>query len=479
VGLWPIGWLLTGLLSGCGEVSVPRETLPAGTAPVVVPTSYPVAGSPSCSGKSCHGGAVPADPDKAPAWPSSFSVWQESDPHTQAHQVLSGTLARQMGQALGIKNVAEHPACLACHTNPRASSAAVVGTDWARQEWLFGVGCESCHGSARDWLVPHRATDWKKKSPADKAKAGMNPLEDLPVRAEVCVGCHVGAPADPENGIPARDVNHDFIAAGHPRLMFEFGSYQAHLSKHWKEKGDNAKPTFEARSWLIGQPVSARAALDLLVKHRTGAGQVWPELAEFDCYACHQPLRNESWKNKQKRPRGTMGNLQPADWYTGLLPVVSRWAKVNPPVKLEAVRYLLGIEGLPTEKELDSARNKALADRGTLSALLKALQTVALTQEDCARLRVELAKYGAGLEYADWDQIEQVMLGLVAVHTAEIAPRDPKVPLTGRAKEIDEAIKKLAKKLAFPSDANSPKTFRRATKLDEERKTLLETLAKP
>src|SRR5262249_49209288 len=88
-----------------------------------------------------------------------------------------------------------------------------------------GVGGEACHGPAsgpHPWLAVHTAPDkWRKKyakTPNDPEwkKYGFTDLADLRVQAETCAGCHVGAPPDEKRGIPARDVNHDLMAAGHP-----------------------------------------------------------------------------------------------------------------------------------------------------------------------------------------------------------------------------------------------------------------------
>src|SRR5207253_2017930 len=97
-------------------------------------------------------------------------------------------------------------------------------------------------------------------------------------------GCHVGGPS--EDGRPPRDVDHDLIAAGHPRLEFEFSGSLANLPAHWSEKGRNAAPDFPARAWAIGQVASAGAALELLGDRARAAEQQsgrWPEFSEYDC----------------------------------------------------------------------------------------------------------------------------------------------------------------------------------------------------
>ena len=85
---------------------------------------------------------------------------------------------------------------------------------------------------------------------------GLVDLSDPAQAATRCAGCHVGAPA--AGGLAARDMNHNMIAAGHPRLYFEYAAFLANLPRHWKEKS-NAKD--EAHRWAVGQVASAEVTL--------------------------------------------------------------------------------------------------------------------------------------------------------------------------------------------------------------------------
>jgi hypothetical protein len=104
------------------------------------------------------------------------------------------------------------------------------------------------------------------------------------VRAQGCVGCHVGE--------PGREVNHDLIAAGHPQLIFELDAYTANMPPHWTESSDSAASG--AQAWAAGQIVSLRQSLELLAQRARRAD--WPELAEYECRACHHALSEGSWR---------------------------------------------------------------------------------------------------------------------------------------------------------------------------------------
>lgn len=249
----------------------------------------PTVGKVGCSAVACHGG--PADLSKEPAagcWQGSFTRWQAADPHTQAYAALETELAEGIIRGLGWQTCATNePRCLACHTTPAYAndpSRAHLRTE--------GVSCEACHGDSAKWLTPH--TSWE-KPPTDRL--GMTDLNDMGVRAKTCAGCHVGAREEP--GSPVRDMNHDMIAAGHPRLVFDFAEYHRRLPKHWEEKdrakeGKPRRVLDEKGLWRVGRVASAEAACEVLAsragRQATDPNTPWPEFAEFRCVSCHHPI---------------------------------------------------------------------------------------------------------------------------------------------------------------------------------------------
>src|SRR5205807_4323806 len=126
---------------------------------------------------------------------------------------------------------------------------------------------------------------WGNLSAHQKQELGMWDTQSLEGRARACATCHVGA--------PGREVNHDLIAVGHPRLRFDFGAAHTRLPQHWDRRKDLQRyPDLEARAGAVGQVVSARAALELLVFQADDSvakknPPPWPEFAAYDCAACH------------------------------------------------------------------------------------------------------------------------------------------------------------------------------------------------
>jgi hypothetical protein len=445
-------------------------------------------GTLSCSGRGCHADFERPDMKDQPISRISYTRWLLNDPHTRAYQVLYDPLARQMGEKLGIKNVATEPRCLACHCTPQA---AALDTVTAREERIFGVGCEACHGPAKDWLVAHRDESLKKMDPEKKKLAfrdiKMTFLQSHSVRAEVCAGCHIGAPADPEKGLPLRDMNHDFIAAGHPRLTFEYGSFLANLPKHWTEKDTRSTdwkekvPDLEARAWIVGQAVSAQAALRLLAEHRANPkakDRVWPELAEYDCYACHHDLEGRSWRQERGYPNGLIGALRPSRWYTALLPAITTAMPGDPALPLDGLTKTLA-RALHNE---DAVAKEADAVLAGLKQFPVHLDNREYKPDDIKGLRQKLLELMNGKKRSGWDQVEQCALGLRALDLAAGAWRKKEDRKPSQQEEdFSRAIGELLKELAFPSmkasqkggpgeitHVESPLNFRRTEKDEKE-----------
>jgi hypothetical protein len=127
-------------------------------------------------------------------------------------------------------------------------------------------------------------------------------------------------------GGPDREVDHDLIAAGHPRLFFELAAYQRLWPRHWSPRGKaESEDDFTARSWAVGQAVALEAVANQLAYRAVGAGAAaaagqphrWPEFAEFDCYSCHRslgPVTGAMREPPLARPRLGRPSWQP--WYT-------------------------------------------------------------------------------------------------------------------------------------------------------------------
>jgi len=418
------------LLASSAGVSRPA---PSGTtpAPPVARAGLELQGVASCATSGCHHGNGPRGTKG-----SEYSTWLIHDPHARAYEVLlserSAIIERNFRQLKSTRDAhAETDAvCLNCHVQPDALTAP----HRPRFSLTDGVGCESCHGPAQKWLEPH--SNWKALPTETRkqkyAENGMTWLQDLGTRARVCVTCHVGT--------PQADVNHDLIAAGHPRLNFEFASYQVHLPRHWDAKAEKARyPDFEARSWAIGQVACARASLELLAAR---SEKTWPEFAEYNCYACHKDLSPRA----QRPPRdAVVGQAAWTNWPYALLPeaLSFRPTEATPAIvaEIEDLRRIM-------RRPLPPPTAIAKQARTTADRLERWLDVSArVSYGDVAMLATMREKLQEQQQAApaDWDTSMQRYLGMAALFQAQRSlQREPLGP------EFPKYLGELAKQLQVP-----------------------------
>jgi hypothetical protein len=365
-------------------------------------------GSQSCATAVCHGGAELHERR------SEFTTWLSLDPHARAYDTLLGPQSQAIAKNLWAGKAVAHeaPQCLKCHVGPSYDHAR---PNFRRQD---GVGCESCHGAAESWLHDHYRPGWQRR--------GMSDTKSLPGRARACVDCHVGARGN--------EVDHDLIAAGHPALRFEFATYFADLPRHWKTSTDQATPDFEARAWFAGQVVSAGQAMELLA-HRAdpSTGKIWPEFAEFDCFACHHDLQVPSWR--QKMTRSQPGSLRRSDWYTAMLPDILLSAKA-----VDAVKLLDGLREAKPSTIL--GRKQLVADAKSVSKLLLEIEEKPANVNWLDRLRV------TPRADRNWDEATQRYLALLSLR-----------PMHKDDAALNGVIDDLRKRVNFDRDRDSPHRY--------------------
>jgi hypothetical protein len=424
-------------------------------------------GSASCASVACHNAAGPAGRRG-----SEYAAWINRDPHANAFSILYGKPSRQIVKRLYRlpDSVAPRPdtdaLCLKCHG---------IDVDAPERNARFPsaeFGCESCHGPAEKWLSQHYLVGWREKSTRQKAEFGMRSTKDLLVRADLCATCHVGG--------PDREVNHDLIAAGHPRLQFEMSSFLAILPKHWNEREEKRRyPDLEVRTWGIGQAASARAALELLAARAEkseakvqspkskvqspsddfglgtldlGHPQPWPEFAEYDCFACHHELQSPSWRQNPRLKRSSdptsakPGSLSWGGWYLSMLPEAMATIQPDGDSNLMAL-----LADLRTEMARTYPSPQVVAARARIAGqrlrLLSA--TLANSRYDDAftlnRLLAAVARDDRQVARSSWDGAAQVYLALAAVYHAQGDLHGGR-RLPGIRAPLDE----MARLLAFP-----------------------------
>jgi hypothetical protein len=241
----------------------------------------------TCAASQCHGSAIPRD--ATGVLQNEYVTWTQADPHAAAYVTLGNEQSQRIAARLGIADAREARECLDCHADN-------VPADRRGDKFQLsdGVGCESCHGGAENWLATHHnaATE----THASNVAAGMYPTNEAGARAKLCLSCHLGT----EN----KFASHRMMAAGHPRLAFELDTFtelwrtlgrQPHYRNDAEYRERKPVPS-HSYTWAIGLISEARLRLELIESsHFDGIG-MFPELGFYDCHACHRSMKTVQWR---------------------------------------------------------------------------------------------------------------------------------------------------------------------------------------
>jgi hypothetical protein len=250
----------------------------------------------SCATSVCHGKLTPQK-DKD-VWLNEYRVWSAEDRHSRAYQTLQTNQSKEIASKLGIASAQTADLCLNCHADNIAQSQR--GPKFQLSD---GVQCEACHGGAGRWIESHSEAT---ATHADNVSKGMYPTEQPLARAERCISCHLGA--------DDRFATHRIMGAGHPRLSFELDAFSTNQPAHYTVDADYIRRKGRIENfnlWLTGQLVSARRFVTLSSGHwLRGNATMYPELAFYDCHACHHPMNDMRWNQRVAGPGIAPGSLR-------------------------------------------------------------------------------------------------------------------------------------------------------------------------
>jgi hypothetical protein len=439
VPLFAVPWL-----ASASKVEGPPSAKGPASQPVKAAGDFALVGTASCGGRACHGSIEPLGDGAVRQ--NEFTTWLTHDRHADAYRILlegkkgeqSQDIERLLHATDGQKVRPQDDArCLSCHVFPGIAGRLSDRSPAERAQFIQdfdGVGCENCHGPAEKWLHEHAQADWRDKTSQEKEALGMHPLGTAAERAKKCVVCHVGS--------AEADMNHDLIAAGHPRLNFEYGAYFANMPRHWPESAADRAPAAQMKAWAVGQVVTAKAALDLVAARATGP-HPWPEFAEYDCFACHHQIETKSWRQQRGYGKRGPGTPAPGTWYLALPRAMASTQKLRPVV--DALHKLEGLMEVPYP-DRDAVAREAKAAAGRMDALQE--QVAGLSYEPAA-VRKWLAALADEQRRREltWDEAAQLYLAAAAYDQAYAGAED---------KKAHQAVEALYKGLAFPNSRSSP-----------------------
>ena len=435
-------------LSALGAAPLPCPCPPTGAVPQKRTDSLGVA---SCSTSSCHGGPKGANHDV-----QSFAapIWINDDPHSRAAEVLHEPRSLAMARLLGIGAPQRARQCLVCHATQDLKDAPLPSRVLAD-----GVGCAACHGDPTHWESLHTLDGWRQLPPDERKALGYVDLSTPLARVRTCLRCHVGD--------ANHEVNHDLVAAGHPRLTFEFAAYQRLEPRHWSPAGKaEATADFTERSWAVGQAATLEAVARLLeVRARRAVEEPvarWPEFAELDCASCHRPLGGPGLASRSVLPGALPGTPSWQPWQVAAGRLLGTQSADAAAVEENAIalRNLLAREWAGAEVEgLDRVRRQAgslAAAAGRLSEQLSQAPRINLQGTPAA---VETMVANSPREWQSWDSAVQTYLALEAARQggpARLGSAGCRLPQGSRS---GPALDTLRHSLQLPDGSNTPRDF--------------------
>lgn len=359
----------------------------------------------SCGSSGCHGQVASSS---SPVLLNEYVTWQKYDTHATAYKVLLEPRSQRIAANLGLKNAHEAKVCLDCHADnvPEAQQ----GPQFVLAD---GVGCEACHGAgSAPWMGLHIGGS----AHSTNVEAGLIALEDPVIRANICLDCHLGN--------SNQFATHKIMGAGHPRISFEMDSFTDFQPAHFVVDDDYRERKVVAngvKTWAVGQAMMVERRMDLLLDSKYASDGLFPELAFFDCHACHQPMSTSLPTSGGDFP--TAWNPRPG---TGLGPGVAKFNDAN----MLMLEVALGMAGngmaeamaadikamhKATQTSREAFQEAAKKTRSTARAAVQALVGKDISAADMRQAMQTIITKGSKGFFADYETAEQATMALGSI----------------------------------------------------------------
>jgi len=395
----------------------------------------------SCAGSTCHGAIERLKGSSVPQ--NEYITWTRRDKHAKAYAVLFDERSQRIARNLGLPDAHTAQICLDCHADN--APADKRGRQFQISD---GVGCEACHGAASGWLgihisgAPHR----------DNVAAGLYPTDQPLARAEKCLGCHLGD--------DKRFVTHKIMGAGHPRMIFELDTFTAVQPAHYvvdKSYIERKGPVNDVQVWAVGQAVAVSRFMDEVIDPKRGPNGIFPELALFDCQACHHGIKDAKWEPRSSTGLGP-GTVRLYDANVIMLRVIAQ--RVAPATAKTLSEQLLALHKATTENWA-AVQRQARAVKKTAGDLVAVLAKHNFDRDDMAALADGLVRGGlAGGDEVDYSNAEQATMALASIVSAM---KQAGTITEGQKTSLGDAVNKLYEAVAT-NEAFRPEGFKLALK---------------
>jgi hypothetical protein len=349
----------------------------------------------SCATGVCHGKLTPQK-DRNVAL-NEYRVWSAEDRHARAYQTLLSAQSKQIADKLGIPSAQASDRCLDCHADNVKQN--LRGPKFQISD---GIQCEACHGGSARWIETH--TEATATHAANMAR-GMYPTEQPTARADLCLRCHLGA--------EDRFATHEMMGAGHPRLSFELDAFSTNQPAHYIVDDDYVRRKGHIEGfnlWLTGQ-LAAAARVCALASGPWfhGAQPMYPELAFYNCDACHHQMDDRRWDRRVAGPGIPPGSLR---LQTDHLLVLQATADALDPGGAGALSRIAN--------EFVKAGQRSVAAVADSSANIAKWVTAhqsdwvgrSFTKAEVGQVRRSLARYAADGRMGDFAAAEQTFLAI-------------------------------------------------------------------
>ncbi len=349
----------------------------------------------SCAGDNCHGAVKPFKTSRVAQ--NEYLIWSQKDKHSRAFAVLREAGGKRIAANLGLLDAEHAELCLGCHADN--VPPAHRGPQFKLSD---GVGCETCHGGAMTWLGTHISG----VGHAANLAAGMYPIDQPSARAERCLGCHLGD--------DKRYVTHQIMGAGHPPLGFEVDTYTAAQPAHFRVDDDYIERKGlpdDIQFWAVGQARDLKGRMDALLDPRNAPKGLQPELALFDCQACHHAANQLQWRARASTGLPP-GRLRLYDATAVMLRVI---ADRGAPETAKRLREHMLALHQATTADWAAVTREAVAVRQAADELIPLLTQHKFDREDARALAhgvIAIGTSGAELDYSTAQQ-ETMALGSI------------------------------------------------------------------
>ncbi|AOW78263.1 hypothetical protein A3Q34_16285 [Colwellia sp. PAMC 20917] len=346
----------------------------------------------SCAASMCHGSVVPRQ--GSDVLQNEYIIWSREDAHSQAYQTLLSAESKNIAAKLGLDNAAKAGICLDCHSDN--VKAELQGEKFQISD---GVGCESCHGGAQNYISSHTSSTVSRESTLSD---GLFPTDKPKQRARLCLSCHLGN--------KNKQATHDIMGAGHPRLAFELDTFGILQPLHYVVDEDYRTQKWSGDSyvtWVYGQLEASKSTLRLIESKLINNNGLFPELSLFDCHSCHHPMSDLKWtatKGQGFKP----GTVRLNDGNFKMLMVIASRTELFTPLHQHLTELR---NGLNNKSQLQYAIAKVMED---IDAIQNALETQSLSQRQASAsfLLNKIVTIGADGEFSDYIAAEQAVMAI-------------------------------------------------------------------